>query len=417
MPIRSGHVSLDTQDLAVDELRDLVQDAHISFLLGAGASSPMFRLLGDVENILTALDTADATEATTQFARASVYAGFFQSVVLKNRELLEGTAAASQLLATYEAFLQTINRMLIRRRSSILNKQVNFFTTNIDLAIEVASEALQLELNDGFSGRFTRRFNTSNFGSVLSRRSLQYDNLSEIPTFNLLKLHGSVSWATREIELATGELQREIVFDDRIANVLRTERALSDSTVELAQLTSETTADSLLETEQELTVIAALEGFLGAYSELAVVNPTKAKFQQTVLNQNYYDLLRIFTNELEKENAVLFVIGFSCRDEHIRQLMVRAARANPTLQVIVFAYSPDSAKEIGAVFESEPITNGNIRLVSPPPAEEGGMQSRYDLETITNEFFGKVAPGSTPQQPQTVEVKVSVQDPLVATGD
>jgi hypothetical protein len=409
-------VNVDTQDLTVNELRDLIQDAHLNFLLGAGASAPMFRLLGDVENILTDLETADAGDAK-QFARASVYAGFFKSVVLKNRELLDGSPAASRLLGTYEAFLQTINRLLHRRRSSILNKQVNLFTTNIDLAIEVASEALQLELNDGFSGRFIRRFSTSNFGSVISRRSLQYDNISEIPTFNLLKLHGSVSWATRETQLATGEVQREIVFDDGVANVVNAQQALSDTSVKLAHLTNETTADSLLATENEPGVVGRLEDFLSAYDQLAIVNPTKTKFQQTVLNQNYYDLLRIFTNDLEKENAVLFVVGFSCRDEHIRELMVRSARVNPTLQIIIFAYNAESAAGIAALFASAPITNGNVRVVAPPVAEDQELQQHYDLETITTEFFAKIAPLPPGRNPQTIEVEVSVREPLVATGD
>lgn len=409
-------MNVDTNDLTVNELRELVQDAHLNFLLGAGASSPMFRLLGDVENILTDLEVVAAGD-DRQFARASVYAGFFTSVVLKNRELLDGSASASRLLGTYVAFLQTINRLLHRRRSSILNKQVNLFTTNVDLAIEVASEALQLELNDGFSGRFIRRFSTSNFGSVISRRSLQYDNLSEIPTFNLLKLHGSVSWATRETQLATGEVQREIIFDDGIANVVSAERALRETSVELAQLTNETTADFLLTTEKKPDTGEGLEKFLHAYNQLAIVNPTKTKFQQTVLNQNYYDLLRIFTNDLEKENAVLFVIGFSCRDEHIRELMVRAARVNPTLQIIIFAYNQESATDISALFASAPITNGNVRIVAPTVAAPQEKQQNYDLETITAEFFAKIAPLPPRRNDQTVEVKVLVQEPLGATDD
>jgi len=39
-----------------------------------------------------------------------------------------------------------------------------------------------------------------------------------------------------------------------------------------------------------------------------IVNPAKTKFEDTLLNQYYYDLLRIYSNELEKENSVLFVI-------------------------------------------------------------------------------------------------------------
>jgi hypothetical protein len=407
-------MNIDMHDLTSDELRELVEDAHINFLLGAGASSPMFRLLGDVENILTALEGASDGNAK-QCAKAAVYAAFFNSVVLKNRELLDRSPSANRLLSDYQAFLQTINRLLLLRRSSILNKRVNLFTTNIDVAVEVASEALQLELNDGFSGTFTRRFSTSNFGSVISRRSLQYDNLSEIPTFNLLKLHGSVSWATQEKALSNGEVHREIVFDHGIENVMRTANALNEVSFELPQLTPDTTADSLLISNNVTGNIDELRGFLQAYTQLAIVNPTKAKFQQTVLNQNYYDLLRIFTNELEKENAVLFVIGFSCRDEHIRELMIRAARVNPTLQIIIFAYDSESADDIAALFSNAPITNGNIRVVGPHLTEAEGSK-RYDLKTITSELFAGVAPIPPSRQPQIVEVNVSFPEPLAANN-
>jgi hypothetical protein len=56
-----------------------------------------------------------------------------------------------------------------------------------------------------------------------------------------------------------------------------------------------------------------------------IVNPSKKKFEDTVLNETHYDLLRIYNNELEKENGVLFVMGFSFADEHIRELTLRVA--------------------------------------------------------------------------------------------
>ena len=59
------------------------------FLFGAGASAPMFRLLGDIENLLTSLDSSDAAEDAKAYARASIYSGFFRSVVLKNNDLLD----------------------------------------------------------------------------------------------------------------------------------------------------------------------------------------------------------------------------------------------------------------------------------------------------------------------------------------
>ena len=48
--------------------------------------------------------------------------------------------------------------------------------------------------------------------------------------------------------------------------------------------------------------------------------------------------MRLYSNALEKENSVLFVVGFSFADEHIATLTRRSAENNPTLKVIIFAY-------------------------------------------------------------------------------
>lgn len=376
---------------------------------------PFFSLLGDIENLLTSIEAAQANAATKRLARARVYASFFRDVIVKNQPLLSRSDGSAALVAAYEALLQTLNRLLLRRRSAILNKQANLFTTNVDLAIELASDALQLELNDGFSGRFKPRFSTSNFGSVVSRRSLQYDNLSEIPTFNLLKLHGSVSWRTQELSVPGGGTRSEIRFDGRLTKVARAAEALQPLDEVLTPLTKETTTDDLL---QKLSEPAPdVSGFLDRYDKLAIVNPTKEKFRQTVLNQNYYDLLRLFSNEMEKENTVLFVVGFSCRDEHIRELMVRAARVNPTLQVIVFAHSSESADDIENQFEGHPVTNGNIRIAEPPAPAEGEEPELFSLATITDRFFEPLVPRPTRSAANQAEVNVSMQPPVVPGDD
>ena len=375
------------------------------------SGEPFFSLLGDVENLLTEIDAFADDDAAKRHARASVLASFFSDVIVKNKALLARSGGSDSLLGTYETFLQTMNRLLLRRRSAILNKQVNLFTTNVDLAVEVASEALQLELNDGFSGRFEPKFSTSNFGSVVSRRSLQYDNLSEIPTFNLLKLHGSVGWLTQDVTHAEAGSRTQIGFDGELSQVMVAAEALDTVAGELTRLTQETSAAELLTAGIGST--ADVSGFLDAYGQLAIVNPTKAKFQQTVLDQNYYDLLRLFSNEMEKENTVLFIVGFSCRDEHIRELIVRAARVNPTLQVIVFAHTSTSADEVEAQFAGNPITNGNIRIVEPAPTADGEDQMRLSLWSVTKHFFEPLVPLPARPPAAQVDVNVTLKESLV----
>src|SRR6185436_13826702 len=96
------------------------------------------------------------------------------------------------------------------------------------------------------------------------------------------------------------------------------------------------------------------------YDQFPIVNPTKEKFKHTVLNETYYEMLRIYSNELEKENTVLFVMGFSFADEHIREISLRAANSNPTLLIYVFAHTRQAKAEIDTRFPDDVIKNGNI---------------------------------------------------------
>gem|GEM_PF-6898207 len=50
----------------------------------------------------------------------------------------------------YKYFLNTISKLIIDRKTTVLSKQVNIFTTNIDIFLEKAFEDLELNYNDGF---------------------------------------------------------------------------------------------------------------------------------------------------------------------------------------------------------------------------------------------------------------------------
>jgi hypothetical protein len=100
-------------------------------------------------------------------------------------------------------------------------------------------------------------------------------------------------------------------------------------------------------------------------------------------------LLRIYSNELEKDNSVLFVMGFSFADQHIREITLRAANSNPTLLIYVIAHTSTSATQIRALFGTNTIKNANITFVAPTRGEEGDNFA-YDLATINREIFGKL---------------------------
>jgi hypothetical protein len=67
------------------------------------------------------------------------------------------------------------------------------------------------------------------------------------------------------------------------------------------------------------------------------VLPRQEKFKDVVLDHTYYALLRLYANELDKENTLLIAEGFSFSDNHILGLTTEALR-NPTLKLVVFCY-------------------------------------------------------------------------------
>ena len=93
----------------------------------------------------------------------------------------------------YRDFLLVCNELMNKRSSQLLNKQVNLFTTNIDLLVEDAMSNSGIEINDGFRGTITPVYNESNFQISISKSSLHFHKQSEVPMFNLIKVYGAVN--------------------------------------------------------------------------------------------------------------------------------------------------------------------------------------------------------------------------------
>ncbi len=215
-----------------------------------------------------------------------------------------------------------------------------------------------MEYNDGFSGSFERLFKLSNFNRSFFRKSLHYDNTYELPVFNLIKLHGSLTWTK-------GSNEENILFDRNLESI-----------------------NNLKDYGNKHKIC---DKFINKYEEnLLIINPTEEKFKTAVLNKNYYELLRIYSSELEKENTALFVMGFSFSDEHIREVTVRAANSNPTLGIYILPYNQESEKSIRKELEKSHPNNENIRYISNEidnSKEESCKE--YNFKNI-NKLFGKL---------------------------
>jgi hypothetical protein len=166
------------------------------------------------------------------------------------------------------------------------------FTTNYDLAIEWASESIDLQVVNGFLGVHGRRFSPQSFD--LGYRNTQARGEARFGVYNiyLAKLHGSLSW--REEGEQVYELQAWLAHQ-RIQDFL----------------------DNSTKTELGLMVM-----------------PRAAKYMQTV-GYMLGELFRRFSEFLSRPQAALVVCGYGFGDEHINRLL-RSGLLNPTLQLVIY---------------------------------------------------------------------------------
>lgn len=351
----------------IERITDAIQSSNINFLIGSGLSMPFIPTLGNIETMLTELDSHPTKgRLAWQIAKASLYKKYFENVMAKN---LESNCSDNELfrgvLSNYMSFLNIFNALILYRKNTLLNKQVNIFTTNIDIFLDRAIEELHLEFNDGFKGRIYPSFNLSNFLFSYLKTSLHYSNTTEVPVFNLLKLHGSINWSKHP----NSDL---ITLDAHLQQIEELSKLLTETGYEqlLVNIPDNMGSNELMELSRELSKSNQdkphmIEAFINKYETIQIVNPTKEKFKSSILNVYYYELLRMFANELEKENCILFSLGISFRDEHIREIVLRAANSNPTLQIYVIAYDKLAKAEIAKCLRVEEfsIKNNNIKII------------------------------------------------------
>lgn len=323
-------------------LINYLQTANINFLIGSGASRPFLETLGDVEVWLTKLaqEGADLSYVQKKALRASIYRAYFDKAIGRNLTKVPD-ATYIETIKQYVSFLSTLNEILNKRGNRLTPKQVNLFTTNIDTLIENAAEDVGVEFNDGFKGSVNQIFDETNFRKSISKASLHFQSVAELPVFNLYKVHGSINWE----KLADDRIGNDYKLDqvkkisDALAGI-NDDQFIATTYVDAAGKTQSYTYEELKDAVKALVVAKddQYDAFLVEYEKLIMVNPTKRKFQETVMDMHFYELMRLYSNSLEKENSILFVTGFSFADEHIANLTMRAANSNPTLQIIIFAF-------------------------------------------------------------------------------
>lgn len=387
--------------MLIQELRYIIQSSHINFLYGSGVSLPYLRTLVNIEEFLTKLnndfDKYTISEEQFDIVRASLYKAYCKGVIVPNFVFPHADAKFIETSSAYMEFFRVWNDLINKRSTLLLDKQVNLFTTNIDLLVEETLSQSRLELNDGFRGTLKQTFNESNFQISLSKSSMQFHKAAEIPIFNLMKVHGAVNWEEKD-----GFIYSNIGRISKIKDLL--EAIPSANFVSLTKDDPAThkkidrTYDELIAeaSTMKLTTPNVFDNFFKEYDKILMINPTKEKFKTSVMDYHFYELMRILSNSLERENSVLFVMGFSFADEHLAEITKRAASINPTLQVVIFAYGDDDKDKY---IENLKITgngvNNNIKIITPSEFRKSNNEkydklcsgiSHFDLPTINKVF-------------------------------
>jgi hypothetical protein len=312
-------------DTAAEDIRKNLarsfQSANVNFLIGSGASYPAIPSAGAVEEEIATLFEAGDEDA----AYLKLY-DFLATIQAPTNNLIASVADANNTttVANYTEYLGIIETILSERRTSLLPKQATIFTTNYDLFIEQASlQYSAMRLNDGFSrvpsltGR--SEYSSRTFFTTISSTGNLYNYKVDIPCINLMKLHGSLSW-TKDGD--------SILFSVQNTALLPAGKAA-----------------------------AQVKAFVDAY---AVVLPQTKKFHTTLMDSTYYELLRIYNNELDREGTLLVSFGFSFGDKHILDITRRALK-NPTLRLVAFAFNDADREEFLERFDGY----NNVDIIAP----------------------------------------------------
>ena len=324
--------------------------------------------------------------------KAEIDRRFFMGSIYRNVEYVkEGPEGDIQRTrAAYEEFCTAAIQTVANRESVDKPKQVTFFTSNYDLCMDLALDEADIPTNSAYLGRFSRVVRQQTFGNRVFSNGIGLGYRTEIPSANLVKIHGCASWRNDGKELTIDDSYQILEaikalfyavsrFDEGQPTPNTSEpsesRTTNTSTEAPADFeTLKRQAEATLErTKQDdhgkENLVDKLDKLDSKREQLAVVLPNKGKFASTVLNETYYDQLRRLSNQLELPNTSLLVMGFSFADEHIRSLITRAAKANPTLKVIVFCYSKDTTRTIADYLRYSPKDYPNIELVVGPRFE------------------------------------------------
>lgn len=377
-----------------------ISGKNVNFLIGSGASFPYFPTLHLGDNMPTFEELVTSNEMYDKNKKI-MYAYYFDKWISEMFLLNiseEKTTDYEDVIGNYK---RLVNNLLIflQREGNEKPKRVNLFTTNYDLFFERTFDEIDKKgpfcyFNDGSKGFIERAIGISNFHMNVSHSGVNDRYKREVPTINLLKVHGSVSWTQKK------EGKEEILVsyqDNQISDLKNYLNDIDDYSRTDIENIFEELSDEIEGEEIKIEIKNISEklsdlninedrvsNFYDLYKAIPIINPNKWKFNETVFEQHYYQLLRLLSYELEKKGAVLIVFGFSFADEHITEIIKRSM-SNPTLKVYIVSYSKSSKENIKQKIGLYP----NITYLPQKFGKNDGTCLNGNFDFLNNLFEGK----------------------------
>lgn len=220
-----------------------------------------------------------------------------------------------------------------------------------------------------------------NFCKVIYRQAIFSENMVEMPMVNLLKMHGSVTWQLHDEELSYCNYSQQIqAFSDRYKNLFSNQSCQKMEEIITSDITVSEKYTQLETVLSRKRCSAKYDDFLADYIDsFVIVNPTKEKFRTTVMKTFYHEILRMYSNELEKQNTLLIAFGFSFRDEHILEI-TRRSLINPSLLLYAFCYDDETFDDLKRKFSH--LKHANVFLVKMKDEKLGLLEFNNILHAV-----------------------------------
>ena len=187
---------------------------------------------------------------------------------------------------------------LLKFLSDLSGKDGNKFsviTTNYDVLIEEAAAENNFVIFDGFNFTPLPKFD-SNMSEWNLVKEVQNVNTREVEykdkTFNLVKIHGSLTWEKQD----NGDIVRK-------------------------------NKDNITETDKMVMIFPSSDKFAQSYQE------------------PYFELFTKFQELIKRPNTLLISSGFSFADDHISKMITQALKNNSSLRLLVTDFNIDPNRQ------------------------------------------------------------------------